>query len=464
MPMSPFSIRSRRPRRRPGRSPVARAALVLLLGLVVTSALARGVAAQDADAAAQDADTAAAPSSDVWMFRGNSMRTGAQPGPAPQGNPVLKWAFQTDGAVRSSPAIADGAAFVGSKDGNLYAIDLATGQERWRFATGGPVVSSPAVKDGVVYVGSQDGYFYAIDAVNGERRWSYRLWAAGSPTISEDLLFVSTTGKTLHAIDTVTGLERWHAAFSFSLTEPAVAGQSVYVGADGLIQAFDKNTGLLRWIFDEAGTSTASVVVSLGRVYALSTDSGEQEVQVDEEASSNNERNASPTGDENNDAGGGGVAAQGSKVYSLDAETGTLRWTYVMPTGTPPLSSFALVDGTLFVGSDRGWLYALDPNTGRQFWGYQTDGAVVASPVVADGQVFIGSFGGGFHVLDAKTGAVKWIHDVGAPVGSSAAVVDGMVYFGTDGGALVAVAGSGPPAAPAEESSEAPADETADSD
>jgi outer membrane protein assembly factor BamB len=107
----------------------------------------------------------------------------------------------------------------------------------------------------------------------------------------------------------------------------------------------------------------------------------------------------------------------------------------------------AMVDGVMYVGSGRGWLYALDANTGRQFWGYQTNGAVVASPVVAEGQLFVGSFGGGFHVLDAMTGAVKWIQEAGAPIGSSAAVVDGVVYVGTDGGSLVAIAGSGAPAA-----------------
>ena len=42
-----------------------------------------------------------------------------------------------------------------SSDGNLYALDAATGAERWRFATGGRRSSSPAVVDGVVYVGQR---------------------------------------------------------------------------------------------------------------------------------------------------------------------------------------------------------------------------------------------------------------------------------------------------------------------
>lgn len=37
--------------------------------------------------------------------------------------------------MNSSPAIALGLAYVSSVDGNVYAVDTATGAERWVFAT-----------------------------------------------------------------------------------------------------------------------------------------------------------------------------------------------------------------------------------------------------------------------------------------------------------------------------------------
>lgn len=412
---------------------------LLLAGLAGLPRLAGPVAAQDAEPA-----PAGGPG--VTMFRGDPMRTGAQPGPAPEGNPVVKWQFATDGAVRSSPAVADGAVFFGSKDGYVYALEAATGKERWRFQTGGSIVSSPAVLDGTVFIGSQDGYFYALDAATGERRWYAHLWTSGSPTISGGLIYLTTTGNSLHVLDARTGLERWHAAFTFSVTEPAVAGQTVFVGADGLIQAFDKNNGLLRWIFDVKGSASASPVVSLGRVYALVTEDGEQEIRVEGDQAASDQEDVPPSADERSDAGGGGAFARATRLYALDTESGELRWEYAIPSDRAPASSMALVDGILYAGSGRGWVYALDPNTGFQLWGYQTNGAVVASPVIAGGQLFIGSYGGGFHVLDAKTGEVKWIHEAGAPVVSSAAVLDGFVYVGSDAGTLFAIAGSGAPA------------------
>jgi len=72
------------------------------------------------------------------------------------------WVFQTEGQVRSSPALSDTAVYVGSDDGRLYAIDIATGRELWNFPTGDRITSSPAYVNGTVYVGSHDGKLYAI--------------------------------------------------------------------------------------------------------------------------------------------------------------------------------------------------------------------------------------------------------------------------------------------------------------
>lgn len=53
-------------------------------------------------------------------------------------------------------------AYVGSSDGNLYAMDATTGKDHWSFPTGGRVYSSPTVAAGVAYVGSADGNLYAV--------------------------------------------------------------------------------------------------------------------------------------------------------------------------------------------------------------------------------------------------------------------------------------------------------------
>ena len=72
------------------------------------------------------------------------------------------WTFQTNGSVRSIPAIVGETIFVGSGDGRLYAVNGITGEKIWDFDTGGQITASPTVDNGVVFIGSHDGTMYAI--------------------------------------------------------------------------------------------------------------------------------------------------------------------------------------------------------------------------------------------------------------------------------------------------------------
>src|SRR5947207_6381610 len=74
-----------------------------------------------------------------------------------------KWAFQTGDRISSWPAVVNGVVYVGSYDGNLYALDAASGTKKWAFHAGNSIgYSSPAVVNGVVYVGSDDDSLYAF--------------------------------------------------------------------------------------------------------------------------------------------------------------------------------------------------------------------------------------------------------------------------------------------------------------
>ena len=69
-------------------------------------------------------------------------------------------------------------------------------------------------------------------------------------------------------------------------------------------------------------------------------------------------------------------------------------------------------------------------------WEFETGGPVKSSPVVVDGIVYVGSDDGFLYALDAEDGAVVWKFETGAPVRSSVTVADGGVYFGSNNGLL----------------------------
>jgi len=99
---------------------------------------------------------------DWWpMFHHDLNHTGYSTSKAPKTNQTL-WSYTTGGNVRSSPAVADGKVYVGSRDSKVYCLNASTGSLIWSYTTGGFVYSSPAVADGKVYVGSDDFMVYAF--------------------------------------------------------------------------------------------------------------------------------------------------------------------------------------------------------------------------------------------------------------------------------------------------------------
>lgn len=112
------------------------------------------------------------------------------------------WEFQTDGKVRSSPALAEGVVYFGSWDHNVYALEFESGEEQWAFETGGRVESSPAVADGVAYVGSGDQHVYALDAESGEPLWAVRTGGAvySSPAVVNGSVFVGSDDGSVYAL------------------------------------------------------------------------------------------------------------------------------------------------------------------------------------------------------------------------------------------------------------------------
>ena len=176
----------------------------------------------------------------------------------------LRWKFPTGDVVHASPAYADGVLFFGSWDSYFYAVDAATGKEKWRFHGGeDPTMhnqvgfqSSPAVVDGVVYTGCRDAQLYALDAATGKEKWRFDnalSWVISSPAVTEGKVFFATSDSSLyHVVDAATGkpvLKQQDKSYMFS--SPAIAGDVVFIGVlNGTLQARDLKTGEVLWNFE----------------------------------------------------------------------------------------------------------------------------------------------------------------------------------------------------------------------
>ena len=126
--------------------------------------------------------------------------------PRPAGQQGGLWRFSPNGdesSIVASPAVANTSLYVGDLDGNLYAVDPASGHERWRLEVEGGVNASPIVVGNTVYLATQEGYVYAVDGESGEELWQLRLHAGVNEPVAfaEGTLFVRTADGAVVAIE-----------------------------------------------------------------------------------------------------------------------------------------------------------------------------------------------------------------------------------------------------------------------
>ena len=125
------------------------------------------------------------------------------------------------------------------------------------------------------------------------------------------------------------------------------------------------------------------------------------------------------------------VGSEDDNVYALNASTGAKLWSYTPP-ATLCTSSPAVANGVVYVGSQDGNVYALNASTGAMLWSYTTGGhrGFLARRGEWSGLYWLDDHN--VYALNASTGAKLWSYATGNYcVLSSPAVANGVVYVGS---------------------------------
>jgi outer membrane protein assembly factor BamB len=370
------------------------------------------------------------------MFRGEPTHTGVAAGQLFSGQGGIRWAVKTGGVVRSTPAVAGSRLFVGSGDGGLYAIDRDNGQVVWRFDAKSPVHASPAVARGLVVAASLDGSIFAVDENTGAERWRLQ------------------TGPAL-PLNTGRG-----GGWDIILSSPTIIGDTLFIGGqDGALYALELASGRLIWKAATGGRLRATPAVAGqlvvagsfdGRVYAFDRLTGAERWvhRTEGDTLDSNRFGYDRRGIQSSAAIVDGTVYVGSRdggLYALDLATGIRKWRASHGTswvvGSPVAGS-----GQVYVGSSDGHFFqALEATSGRELWRRQMGANVLASPILAGNSLVIATYRtdapwGDLRVLDPATGNERWKLQMDEAVVSSPVVVNNEIYLGTDGGSVVAVA------------------------
>ena len=288
---------------------------------------------------------------------------------------------------KSAPTIDGDTVYMGSDHGTMYALDQHTGNVKWEHHVhvapfGKGIFSSPLIYKNTLYFGAYDGNFYALDTASGRPNWIYRDadWIGSSPTVAPDLglIFVGLEFGLIRrrgglaALDAATGRERWVvrdiADFVHSSPLYCAHHQLVIVGNnDGTVYAFDAKRGSKRWSYKTGGSVKASYAYdAVNNIVICGSFDG--------------------------------------FVYALDATTGTLQWKFDAHEGI--YSTPLIHASTVFVTCLNKKVYALSL-TGEKLWEMSTRGRIFCSPTVADDSLWVGSNDGCLYELNPENGAPR---------------------------------------------------------
>jgi Tol biopolymer transport system component len=264
---------------------------------------------------ADESDLPAAPTAAQagWpMYMYDLNFTGRSPDTVLRPPLALKWKFKTGGPVVSSPVVFNGVVYVGSDDGNLYALEAQKWGEKWRFKANAPVRYSPALWNNIVYFSSSDNVVYALDAQTGEVKWQFQAdsWIESSVIVANGEVYVGAYIKKIYVLDAITGKRKTQLSFQVTI------GNVLYVCMQGVLRPLNPVNKTEEWQ-NEVGYSLSAPAIANGVVY---------------------------------------IGARNNKIYALNLETKKKLWEYETKGWVDSVP--AISKGMLFVGSQDGYVYA----------------------------------------------------------------------------------------------------------
>ena len=99
----------------------------------------------------------------------------------------------------------------------------------------------------------------------------------------------------------------------------------------------------------------------------------------------------------------------------------SLKWAFGFPNGNSAYGQPSVVGGRVFVGADTGFVYSIDAATGCVLWSFRANAGVRTAITIGSGTAahrFLAYFGdvkGTIYAVNAETGAAVWTDRTGLP-------------------------------------------------
>ncbi len=303
-----------------------------------------------------------------------------------------KWSVNFGQSI-SYPIIADGKVFVTVRNPSaygtkLYALDAATGANAWGpiALTGTYYWSALCYENGRVFALNYDGSLKAFDAANGNLIWTRQLPGqysfSSAPTVYQGVIYTGGAGSggTVYAVSADTGNVLWTASvMNGDMSSPAVTSDGLYVSYScPNVYKLNPATGALIWRYSTgcSGGGGKTPAFYNGRLYV---------------------RDYNPD-------------------YIFNAQTGAQAGNFIsksIPTFSGQMGFF--LNGPKYFGSS-GTLEGRDLNSNSVMWSFAGDGYLQSGMLVVNDYVYVGSDRGKLYAVEVATGQQVWSTNVGVGI------------------------------------------------
>ncbi len=173
----------------------------------------------------------------------------------PQGPFEIAWVKGWPGEVifnTCQPIVVDGRVFVGSQNGIVHAVDLATGNDLWQADIGAPIVHTLASDGRRVFAAALDGAVRALDCASGEIAWEKKLSRRGfsaAPLLMDGALYIGCRDGVFYALAADAGELLWQRDTGAPIAQTAAGAQGRVVCVNFAMRAFclDARSGKVLW-------------------------------------------------------------------------------------------------------------------------------------------------------------------------------------------------------------------------
>jgi len=380
--------------------------------------------------------------------------------------PTPRWSQSiSDGYSFISPSIDKSTVYTASTNGNVYAYDISNnGNSIWQapINLSDTNLSAIAVGDDKhIYLTSRNA-LNVIDSSNGLLEWTYSIdpYGASVPNNSIPLIdsgnnvYFGARNNSLYSINGTQRIFNWRYQVGGAIQGMPVIGanNNIYVGAN--------NARFYDFSGNSAATPTSNAIIPMYMLNVKHTNltsyTGPTKATIpaiywqSPFVSGNLFVSPSIAIDS---SGALYLGSNDGYLYSLNSTTGSVNWLKQVnnasykPDVISPNSIYTTPviapDGTIYIGSNEGYLFALNTNSTIK-WSYNAGYPLQSSPIIdGSGTIYFGAGNNVYAVGDAVTEAYsKWLSPfvTNAHVNSSPALSpNGYLYFGSDDGYVYAV-------------------------